>query len=110
MENLTIIYLDSEQYNDLMVAKYQIEKKLGEPVSDSQAIQIISKIFLSGDGNKMVLKAYQSHLKYDPDICPICKKEYFPSTRAKKTCSAECRKTLYKRKKHGILPSSISQS
>ncbi|MEY4571004.1 MAG: hypothetical protein RLZ10_197 [Bacteroidota bacterium] len=109
MDQSKTINLSHEEFKDLTKARRQIEEKLKEPVSDSQAIQILSKIFISGDGNKMVLKAYQFHLKYDLDICPICKKEYFPATRAKKTCSTECRKILYKRKKHGLLPSNISK-
>lgn len=106
-ENL-IIELNLQEFDDLSIAKESLEIKIGSPVSYSKAVQLLANIFNSGT-IKVIYNKYPKKLNYEQDLCPICKREFFPATRAKKTCSIECRKILYKRKKHGLLPSSISQ-
>lgn len=98
MQASKTIELDQDQLHDFTIAKYHLEKKLGVPVTDSAAVQLLANILSSSEVKVTKIKK-PLILKYDPDICPVCKKEFFPSTRAKKTCSLDCRKILYKIKR-----------
>lgn len=98
------ISLDDQQSGDFTVAKSEIESALGASLSDSRVVQLLCQVFFSIKKSQ-VARSLQLRDRDDRDICPICKKEFFPSTKIKKTCSNRCRRILYIRKKKGIAPS-----
>ena len=110
MEKKLVIELDTQETIEFLHAKKNLEKKLDIEISDNKAIEFLSKIFnAGGHSNIRVFNIIKSTMKYEPDLCPVCKNEFFPSTKSKKTCSMNCRKILYKRKKYGLSPTMIKE-
>lgn len=110
MEKPTVIDLNIHESTEFITAKNKLEKKIGEKLSNNKAIELLSKIYnAGGHSTTRVFNMIKSTMRYEPDICPVCKKEFFPSTKSKKTCGKICRNTLYARKKNGLLPTSLTE-
>lgn len=101
-KKLTIV-LTGQQLDVFVRAKKFVEGRAGISLEDSDFVQLMSKL-LESSNQKFSNFSIKSKIDEQVDICPICKKEFFPSTKARKTCSNRCRRILYIRKKKGIAP------